>query len=333
MSPQTIVAIVGAIATIGAAGLGLLGKSCELDEKTKTPSNFTGGSQSPIVAASGSVSINYGVPTEFLNSWAAEMRLKGTSDAEIKQVLQRIAGDVQALRSELASRARYDPVSAALLPYIARRDFHGATELLAPSFTKRRESIVNGSETPSVPGARSQLLTADISNETLSSQPAPSSTQRRNREPDNWGNRSPMNVGQFTSSADRILVIEELAVPCAGLPGYIYSASGSDWAATGIEFERPMDLKKGDSLLFRINGTAENIVIRLLPTFADPSSPTGVIGQVRKIPMDQVLRTTLKEDHPNVTQLSVHSGNDAWGINLGSNNGTAHLLCVDLERQ
>jgi len=111
-----------------------------------------------------------------------------------------------------------------------------------------------------------------------------------------------------------------------GAPG---EAAGERWQSSWLDLKPPMTFKRGEKLRLRLEGDAENVVIRLLPSGSQPTSADGVDGGVRKVPANRILEITLERDHPSVRQISVHSGREVWERPLGGNNGKARLISVD----
>lgn len=82
---------------------------------------------------------------------------------------------------------------------------------------------------------------------------------------------------------------------------------------------------QGERLRLRIGGTAQKVVVRLLPAGSSPSEAVGIIDTFA-VPIDRVLVLTLDTQHPQVRQISVHGGPKPWDIyDLGG--GTALRRC------
>ena len=90
-----------------------------------------------------------------------------------------------------------------------------------------------------------------------------------------------------------------------------------------------LSFKKGDKLLIKLDGTAENVVVRLLPSSGDPGTSIGIEGKTRKVPVDKAITVTLEHDHSGIKQISVHGGQSAWNIPLGANNGNASIASIE----
>lgn len=113
------------------------------------------------------------------------------------------------------------------------------------------------------------------------------------------------------------------------LSGQTGSGSGAGWQASWLDLKPPLSFKKGETLRIKVEGTAENFMLRLLPANSQPSSSDGVEGQVRKVPASGTLDVKLERDHPTVKQISIHAGPEAWGKPLGANNGNVNLISVE----
>lgn len=113
--------------------------------------------------------------------------------------------------------------------------------------------------------------------------------------------------------------------PLTGTPG-----ASSRWGSGWLDLEKTTDFKQGDKLKLKIGGTAENIVVRLLSKGASPDNPTGIDGSKVTVPPNRIVEVTLREDHSNVIQISVHGGSNPWGMfQLGGGNGPATLLSAE----
>ena len=113
------------------------------------------------------------------------------------------------------------------------------------------------------------------------------------------------------------------------LTGKIGSGAGPDWQSSWIDLTNATNFRRGDKLKITVHGTAENVVVRLLPSGAHPSSSEGIVGNVMKVPKDGVLQVQLSEERRNVVQISVHGGQKAWDISLGGKNGPVTLTGVE----
>ena len=127
-----------------------------------------------------------------------------------------------------------------------------------------------------------------------------------------------------------------LAIPLAGSaeisdhPLSGETGSSLRWGSGWIDLTTPTDFKKGDRLKLKIGGTAEKILVRLLPEGMDPGSTTGIVGDGIKVPESRIIEITLQQDHKRIGQISVHGGPNPWGkFPLGGGNGPATLLSAE----
>jgi len=120
------------------------------------------------------------------------------------------------------------------------------------------------------------------------------------------------------------------AEPLAGTTG---DAAGDRWQSSWLDLKAPMSFRKDERLLIKVEGNAENVLVRLLPSGSSPSSSDGIEGTTRRVPAGGVLDVKLERDHPNVKQISVHAGREAWGRPLGGNNGTVKVVSIEHRRQ
>jgi hypothetical protein len=115
----------------------------------------------------------------------------------------------------------------------------------------------------------------------------------------------------------------------APLEGQRGEAAGTVWQSSWLDLNKVTAFKRGERLKLRLQGAAENVVVRLLDADSDPSESTGIEGGVHKVPGNGVLELKLQRDHPKVTQISVHADKEAWGRPLGERNGRITLLGVE----
>lgn len=103
---------------------------------------------------------------------------------------------------------------------------------------------------------------------------------------------------------------------------------GSGW----ITFDPPKDLQAGNMLELFIGGSAQKVIVRLLPEGKSPDFPTGVLPEIFVVPDNRLLSVVLKENHPAVSHVSVHGGPNPWGkFPLGENNGPATLERISVK--
>jgi hypothetical protein len=113
------------------------------------------------------------------------------------------------------------------------------------------------------------------------------------------------------------------------LAGKTGSGQGNEWQSSWLDLDAPLSFKKGERLLIKVEGNAENVLVRLLPKASPPDSADGIEGRIRKVPGDHVLVVKLESDHPGVVQISVHAGRKAWQTPLGANNGTIQVISIE----
>ena len=123
-----------------------------------------------------------------------------------------------------------------------------------------------------------------------------------------------------------LLFVQAHAEPLNGSRG---SASGPGWQSSWLDLHSPTSFRSGEKLRLSVSGTAENIVVRLLPNGAPPSGSAGIEGGRRTMPVDGILEIELSRSHPDVVQISVHGGRSAWDYALGANNGSVNLVSVE----
>jgi hypothetical protein len=104
---------------------------------------------------------------------------------------------------------------------------------------------------------------------------------------------------------------------------------GDGWYSSFLDVKPSMSFMKGETLVIRLEGDAENIFVRLLPEKSTAKSQEGIDGDSRKVPSNHIVEITLLSDHPNVKQISVHSGHSAWERPLGANNGKIRIVSIE----
>ena len=105
------------------------------------------------------------------------------------------------------------------------------------------------------------------------------------------------------------------------------------WSSDWVDLNKAMDFHNGDSLIVIVGGTADRIVLRLLSEGKDPNSPNGVVGRIHQVNANGEVHDGLSRDFHNVIQISVHGGENPWGVYpLGTGNGAAFIQKVTLIR-
>ena len=113
------------------------------------------------------------------------------------------------------------------------------------------------------------------------------------------------------------------------LRGHIGAASV--WKSGWLDLDPPVDFRSGDIIRLKIGGTAERIIVRFLTVGESPGDPVGIEGGALPVQgADRTVDLTLKGDHPQTKQISVHGGSNPWGLYpLGENNGPATILSAE----
>lgn len=138
-----------------------------------------------------------------------------------------------------------------------------------------------------------------------------------------------MKFARFNRIVVTAALLATFAAAAQTVDGATGSGSGAGWQAGWLDLKAPQSFKKGDKLTIKVDGSAENVLVRLLPVSGDASTSVGLEGKTRKVPGDRVLTVTLERDHPNVKQISVHGGASAWGTSLGANNGAVTIVSIE----
>ncbi len=140
-------------------------------------------------------------------------------------------------------------------------------------------------------------------------------------------------VRRSISESSAAIVRQVCSTPDTNAPllaGQINSSKkfGVGW----IDLNSLVNFKKGDIIRISIGGTAQIVRVRLLPAGSHPNSPAGLISEKFHVPDDRIIEINVLKDQYNVSQISVHGGQNPWGESLGADNGTATLKSVELVR-
>ena len=116
------------------------------------------------------------------------------------------------------------------------------------------------------------------------------------------------------------------------LKGNIGQAGGPNWQSAWMDITPPRDFRKGEVLQVKVQGRAEWVRVRLLPDGEMPTSPAGLLDSKMRVPAGGVITIKLQRDYPAVKQISVHSGQEAWGEAMNSQNSDAKIVSVDVSK-
>lgn len=122
-----------------------------------------------------------------------------------------------------------------------------------------------------------------------------------------------------------------IALPSVAQPIVGAAGASSQWGSGWMDLAPPMDFKKGDKLRMHLGGSAEVVLVRLLPRGAAPESDTGIVGGALTVPKSRVIDVSLPLDRKQIVQISVHGGPNPWGrFPLGGANGPATITSIEL---
>lgn len=109
--------------------------------------------------------------------------------------------------------------------------------------------------------------------------------------------------------------------------------SSSRWGSGWLDLATTTNFMRGDRLRLKIGGTADKILVRLLPKGGSPDSSVGIIGGAIIVPENRIVEVVLDTDRKEIIQISVHGGPNPWGkFPLGGGNGPATLETAELIR-
>ncbi|MFZ4525404.1 MAG: hypothetical protein ACOYOE_07620 [Chlorobium sp.] len=124
------------------------------------------------------------------------------------------------------------------------------------------------------------------------------------------------------------------AVPLEGKiirsSGGANSLGGILWYSSYLNLTPPRNFMKGEELRITLRGDATWVCVRLLPEGASATSPNGMIDQRIHVPRNRVITVQLESSHPNIQQVSVHSGLQAFGKGISLFNGNADIVSIDV---
>jgi hypothetical protein len=107
----------------------------------------------------------------------------------------------------------------------------------------------------------------------------------------------------------------------------------AEWESGWLDLPAPMGFRQGDRLALTVAGSARKIIVRLLSQGASADSPMGIVGGPVSVPSSGIVEVTLLQDYPTVRQISVHGGQNPWGLfDLGNAHGGVSLQAVKLYR-
>ena len=106
------------------------------------------------------------------------------------------------------------------------------------------------------------------------------------------------------------------------------------WGSGWMEFDERLDLYKGDALLIKVGGTAQRVLVRLLPHGKSADFPIGILPDRLEVPPNREILVESREDYKGISQISVHGGPKPWGkYSLGENNGPATIEDFRIKRR
>lgn len=125
-----------------------------------------------------------------------------------------------------------------------------------------------------------------------------------------------------------LAIVCSVALPATVCAQTLSGATGSssEWGSGWLVLAPPVDFAKGEHLKLFIGGSADRILVRLLPKGASPDTSVGIIPGVVNVPKSRIVEVTLPEDRKQIVQISVHGGPNPWGkFPLGGGNGPATI--------
>ncbi len=106
----------------------------------------------------------------------------------------------------------------------------------------------------------------------------------------------------------------------------------SKWGVGWLDLDSPIDFEPGDKLRLIIGGSANTVLVRLLPKNHFPDRPVGIVSKSTEVPSDRIVEIDLIQSYRQIIQISVHGGEQAWHYSLGYDNGPAILESAEYIR-
>lgn len=107
----------------------------------------------------------------------------------------------------------------------------------------------------------------------------------------------------------------------------------AQWKSAWIDFDKPMNFRRGDRLRISLGGNASKVIVRLLSVREDANSPAGVVGRPMSVDLNGEVVVELHNDYTGIKQISVHGGENPWGVYpMQPGNGAPVIQHVYLNR-
>jgi len=106
--------------------------------------------------------------------------------------------------------------------------------------------------------------------------------------------------------------------------------SSPQWGSAWIDLASPVDLEKGEKLRIKLGGSAEKVLVRLLPKGASPDADTGIVGGPISVAQGRIIEIIVLEPKRQIVQITVHGGPNPWGrYPLGAANGPVTVVWAE----
>ena len=101
--------------------------------------------------------------------------------------------------------------------------------------------------------------------------------------------------------------------------------SSGRWKAGWFDLNNPTQFVEGDTIRIKVEGTARNILVRLLVQGQDANEPNGIVGGLIRVPANRIINVRIGNTRNNIIQISVHGGSNPFNWNLGATNGHVRI--------
>jgi len=127
---------------------------------------------------------------------------------------------------------------------------------------------------------------------------------------------------------------EGYTIPLQGIiitsSGETMPLGGKAWYSSYMTLTPPRSFVQGEQLKIKLQGKAKWVYVRLLSEGADATKPNGLIDRRISVPQQGIITITLDNNYPNIQQISVHSGHEAFEKLLTPFNETADIVSINL---
>lgn len=105
--------------------------------------------------------------------------------------------------------------------------------------------------------------------------------------------------------------------------------ASSKWGSSWCDLSPPQNFPASTKLHISLSpGGAKRVLVRLLPQDQSPDDPVGIIGDPVPVPPNNEISIIVTSPAERIKQISVHGGRNPFNIELGKDNGNAHIVKI-----